>query len=804
MPIPITYTFGNHMHWADMEWLWGYHVLPGSVQDMLRFCRESGAKGNVNFDGIGYEKLAAESPEAFAELKAAVQSGAVEVVGGSYGQPYGLFHGGESNVRQRVYGARTIRRLFGVGLRTFWEEEFDFFPQLPQILAGCGFEFASLFFQWTWHSPELPMEPVPVVDWEAPDGSRLRTATRNRLNLHQWPEDIQILMDELAVAGTRPGDLILQWLELMPSPDWMCRSELLLPKTKQLLGDPRFEVHFATLGDFLACQAEAPVRRYTMDDVWHGMSLGKNGDRHPRRSHEVERELQSAEFLYALLGRFGRPYAQWDVYPVWELEEAWRNLLGAQHHDNHECEGLCGRVGYAQFGMAQALADPVRGLDLLERRAIPPEGGWLVVNPFGWRRAVLVQAEAGTGTVEVPSFGYRVVGPDDVALLPVWTREGDTYALRSPEFGAVVDPGAWSLRLRTAQGQRSLSLPAVEWHAGGQLYRSDRLASEPTIDGQALSFLLEPEGHVAMWLGPAAGGDSLDLVVSFEPCGSAAALDSGIGAGVHVVWNLTGELWVDQPYGISRVSAESKRPRKYPTGDWMTSPQRFETVENPFESQSLVDVVESDGSGLLILHDGSMQWLRRNDSLRSVLTMRDPWDEDRFETDARVLFRLHPHAGVTSSDRYRRSRELFGSTEAHCRTLPAAHPPEAARTPDLPAHFSLLSCDAPNVALTALYRETSVVSPAGRTIDYPFVLRLVEFDGRPATARLRVAATVAEAFETNYLGEAGKVLSARDGTIQVKLRPFGIHTVYLDLVEGRKQVRDLDAKREVWATVHRV
>ena len=125
--IPLYYTFGNHMHWVDMQWLWGYHVLPGSIRDMLHFCRETGAKGNVNFDGIGYEKLAAEDPEALAELREAVQAGIIEPVGCSYGQPYGLFHGGESNLRQRVYGARTVRRLLGVWPKTFWEEEFDSF-----------------------------------------------------------------------------------------------------------------------------------------------------------------------------------------------------------------------------------------------------------------------------------------------------------------------------------------------------------------------------------------------------------------------------------------------------------------------------------------------------------------------------------------------------------------------------------------------------------------------------------------------------------------------------------------------------
>src|SRR5215470_4798073 len=136
-PKPLYYTFGNHMHWVDMEWLWGYSALPSSARDMLAFCEQTGAKGNVNFDGIGYEKLAVEAPEVIADLRSAITSGTIDVVGASYGQPYGLFHGGESNVRQRVYGARTVRRLLGIWPRVFWEEEFDFFPQLPQVLCGA-------------------------------------------------------------------------------------------------------------------------------------------------------------------------------------------------------------------------------------------------------------------------------------------------------------------------------------------------------------------------------------------------------------------------------------------------------------------------------------------------------------------------------------------------------------------------------------------------------------------------------------------------------------------------------------------
>jgi alpha-mannosidase len=39
--------------------------------------------------------------------------------------------------------------------------------------------------------------------------------------------------------------------------------------------------------------------------------------------------------------------------------------------------------------------------------------------------------------------------------------------------------------------------------------------------------------------------------------------------------------------------------------------------------------------------------------------------------------------------------------------------------------------------------------------------------------------------------------------LRFSMRPREIATIYADLVMGRKEWRDLDAKREVWATAHR-
>lgn len=827
--IPLVYTFGNHMHWVDMQWLWGYHVLPGSIRDMLHFCEETGAKGNVNFDGIGYEKLAAENPEALQELKEAVSRGQVEPVGGSYGQPYGLFHGGESNVRQRIYGARAVRRLLGVWPQTFWEEEFDFFPQLPQMLKGVGIDKASLFFQWTWHTPEVPKEEVPVVWWEGQDGTRLLTATRNRLNLHQWPEDMDILFNQLAdevpTAGATP--LILQWLELMPSPDWMCRSELLLPKLKELLEDERFDIQMATLGGYLEGARHAdgiPVRAYGMDDVWHGMSLGKNGELMRNYSRHAEFGLLSAETLAAIAGIFGRPYAQWDVYPTWELEEAWRELLSAQHHDNDECEGLCGHIGRFSYERCQSIVDRIGRKTMQTMIAhldgIPQTGAFggeeasyytrgdtnespestdheLLFNPLGWPRktsSLCKWGEAGPNDVTVPPFGLVVIKertPDDYD--PSHLEEG-------PKLGLTIKE-----QTGTIESLTSVDFPEGVFKPSGALETSFVRHGE----------VIRPETRQK---GFSKKGDWANCRVSLREAGRVYATlsarldrpDGGMNAGLQAKLNLNfrPRIFVDQPYGISEVHPHGKRPKKYPSGDWMTSPQWFEEVDRPFTSLTLVDLVDADNPnrGLLVVHHIAQQWfLGEDNEVRCLLNAYDPWDGDYFQHQSNTVFNLIPHGPITNSERWKLAQEVIRPVRRN----------SFQAQDKLGFTFTPLSVEASNVIPTAFYRETR---DSGRhtenyaansfEADYPYILRLVEFDGLETRTTLTVTGTVAKATKTDLLGGSEQELEIDheegQSRIALSVRPYEIVTIYMDIVEGRKQTRDLDAKRKIWATVHRV
>ena len=792
---PLYYTFGNHKHWADFTWLWGPEVLPDSTRDMLHFCAEAGVRGNVNFDAFGYERMAAECPEVLAELRAAVHAGTIEPVGCSFGQPYALFQGGESNVRQFTHGVRAVQRHLGVRPRAFWEEEFYFFPQLPQVLAGCGYTGACLFFQWTWHTPELPREEHALIRWEGLDGTTLPALPRNALNLHQWPEDFEpILASRLLEALERPA--LVQWIELLPSSDWMCRSEVLLPEMKALAADERFELRPRTLSQLIEelADEEAPLRRYSMDEIWHGLSLGKNADFIPRASLRIEATLLAAEALACVAGLQGRPYPSWDVYPSWELEEAWRELLVAQHHDNHECEGLCGFIGHDQLDRAERMGRRVRDRSLhgIARRLDPAAGELVVANALGWERDIPLPCEHGIAPA-VPPFGYRQLSAAE--LRPPLAGAAQVFGRKNP--GPLdLESSGWSGAVSFAAGLtrdgRCVDLFEGDWEEDGDRF-SIMVRPHPSLP---VHELVVTANHRTRFDPGMTGGLFLDLLPDPLP---------------------RAKLLHDHAYGTGEVTAAVDRQRKYPSGDWMTSEQWFETVARPFTALRFLDLCEADGSGLLILHDGSQSWQRLESGVRVLLNVVDPWDEEYWNPRLLAHLWLGPHGPLSNLDRHRLAAELCAEP------LVRSVPPEADRescvgggsldgTRPLASRFCAVQLEGA-AAIAACHREVArsgdgLPDWAGHGMAAPHVLRIVEYDGTSAPVAISLAGGVASAWRTNLLGEKVVALIVEPGSegrhlLRLTLRPHEIATVMVDLELGRKQSRDLDARRKVWAKVHR-
>ncbi len=797
---PLYYTFANHMHWVDMQWLWGYDVMPGTARDTLAFCKGANVVGNLNFDGVGYERMASECAQSLADLRAAVADGILEPVGGSWGQPYGLFQGGESNVRQFTVGARAVLRHLGVRPRAFWEEEFWFFPQLPQLLEQCGYSGASLFFQWTWHTPEIPHEDCSLILWQGLDGTTLPTLPRNGLNLHQWPEDFDPML-ESPLLQSLDHPVLAQWVEFLPSPDWMCRSEVLLPRLKQLAADPRFDFRPRKLSELIAellrnakAQSQANgdgaldilTRKYSLDDVWHGMSVGKNADRIPRASLIGERVLLEAEVLASMAAMLGRPYPSWDVYPYWEIDEAWRELLAAQHHDNHECEGLCGFVGLDSLHKARHMAERVRDRSLLRvaRELNPADGSLVVANALPWNRDIAL--EDGRVVRDVPACGYRQAEAESAANGRV--KDADDV------------PESW----------QSLN----HWKPRFSLQR----------DGQRIDASADPATKLTTeWRRhPVLAGWELRVVAEHE-----APWDPGMNAAFAMDLefpNAIRELIHDHPFAQTPVAAERNWPRKYPSGDWMTSEQWFEEVVRPFTSTRMVNVDFEGMNPLLILHDGSQSWQRTDGGLRVLLNVNDPWDEQYWNprTEARFFFR--PNCGLSAWKRHQLAEEWLSQPLAISVPAPTgllacvgggvstvdgdeSHADQNGKA-GIPTEFSALQIEGP-AACTTFHRigvrdGEDLPDWAGHGMSAPHLLRIVELDGEGAEVSVQTALPMASAWRCNMMGEKLEALGFEaSSALKLTLRPHQILTLIVDLPDAAKQPRDLDARRKVWAQIHR-
>jgi alpha-mannosidase len=238
----------------------------------------------------------------------------------------------------------------------------------------------------------------------------------------------------------------------------------------------------------------------------------------------------------------------------------------------------------------------------------------------------------------------------------------------------------------------------------------------------------------------------------------------------------------------------------------MTSPQVFEEVINPFTAYSLLDLDDGE-RGLLYLHDGSQAFFRvpgESLSVKNILTMYDAWDENYFVDGLNARFRLIPHGKLDHATRWKLAQEFRRPVTVATSADPGG---------DLPSQFSPVMCDAPNVAVTAYYRETEecgrgLESYAGQAMGFANIVRLVELNGVTTTTTIRLPGTVATAYRTNLMGEIIQPLavtsSAQYSELQLTLAPREIATIYADLEMGRKMPRNLDAFRFVWATVHRV
>ena len=160
----------------DPVWLWrwqeGCHEVLASFRSALDRMQADPEFLFVSSSAAFYQWVEQIQPAMFEEIRARVAEGRWEIVGGWWIQPDCNIPGGESFVRQGLYGQRYFQEKFGVMARTGYNvDSFGHHAMLPQILRLSGLEH-YVFMRPGPHEKGLPSR---LFWWEADHGARVLT-----------------------------------------------------------------------------------------------------------------------------------------------------------------------------------------------------------------------------------------------------------------------------------------------------------------------------------------------------------------------------------------------------------------------------------------------------------------------------------------------------------------------------------------------------------------------------------------------------------------------------------------------------
>ena len=330
MTNPTLHAIGNaHI---DPVWLWrwseGLETVRSTFQSVLDRMDEYPDFIFTGSSAVFYSWLRDADPAMFEKVKARVQEGRWEIVGGWWIQPDANIPCGESLVRQGLYGQRFFRDAFGVTATIGYNPDtFGHTAAIPQILRQSGMS-RYIFMRPGPHEKDLPGN---VFWWQAPDGSRVLTARISR-SYGTWADEL----DEHVKANhaARPGYVSDYIVFYGVGNHGGGPTKANIDSIHALAGQPdRPRIVLSSLDTFFSsveaeAQAGAAIPVVADDLQHHARGCYTAESDVKRQTRRVEHLLMNAERCAAMATKLlGRPY------PRVELTAAWQSLLFNQFHD---------------------------------------------------------------------------------------------------------------------------------------------------------------------------------------------------------------------------------------------------------------------------------------------------------------------------------------------------------------------------------------------------------------------------------------------------------------------------------------
>ena len=356
-----------------------------------------------------WDSVKVRTPEAYRKWRSVVVSPQVEYTNPAYAQPYMYNILGESIIRQMQYGIRKLHEHFPeMTFSTYATEEPCFTSCLPQILKQLGFKHGVLKCPdtcWGGYSEAFGGE---LVNWIGPDGTSLVSVPRYAC---EALEDNSVWQTK---AWKNSRDYLRACREAgIEHPIGMCYQDAGWTKGPWLGANTRSQyVRWTDYIEQIADQNSATGYRMPQEHVlpalvWGSQVMQRIGQQVRRAEHLLLEAERLSSVHYLLTGE--RPDQT-------SLDEAWRTLMLAQHHDSWI-------VPYNRLNKLGTWADNIAiwtdkscmlAQSVLSRYT---NGKMAYYNTTGKARKVVVTGKKSDGSetdfqVELPAFGWVVVDVD--------------------------------------------------------------------------------------------------------------------------------------------------------------------------------------------------------------------------------------------------------------------------------------------------------------------------------------------------------------------------------------------------------
>ncbi|MGN0753572.1 MAG: alpha-mannosidase [Aristaeellaceae bacterium] len=405
----------------DLAWLWPaeetFHKSARTYSNQLALMEEYPEYRFLLCEPALLEMLKAFDPAIWQRVKDAHARGQIIADGVFFVECDSNFPGGESIIRQLMWGRKWYQENLGETPQVAWHpDSFGYSAALPQLLRAFGVNYFATQ-KLLRADPECERFPYQDFVWEGMDGSTVLansffdyTSKVSPLHFHRrWEQhrvqqtDIDTLLYPYGYGdgGGGPDRDMLEMVRRMTD----------------LEGAPR--AHEGTLLEFFRQMEQHPPKNRWVGELYLSWHRGTYTTMHKTKQllRRAERGIHDAEALLARL-----PRETQEIHAS-RVKKAWETLLFCQFHDVASGVGVRRMNEETVAGLTRVAEDMAELNQQLRREvcAIREGSGLVLVNTLPWDRREWVALPDGRELyAEIPADGAVMADaslpqPDDAS-----------------------------------------------------------------------------------------------------------------------------------------------------------------------------------------------------------------------------------------------------------------------------------------------------------------------------------------------------------------------------------------------------